>query len=204
MNFREITHELKAHIPFTIIGSAIGILTFLIIIYFNLPSSVSRRLFWSLHPLHVLLSAMATTSMYRLHSRKRNLLYAVIIGYTGAILIATLSDSIIPYIGEILLDLPNKGVHIGFIEKWWLVNPLALTGVALALLWPKTKFPHTGHVLLSTYSSLFHITMALGETIQPLTILIIAVFLFLAVWLPCCTSDVVFPLLFSDEIRHNH
>ena len=26
---------------------------------------------------------------------------------------------------------------------------------------------------------------------------VIAVFLFLAVWLPCCTSDIVFPLLFS-------
>ena len=27
----------------------------------------------------------------------------------------------------------------------------------------------------------------------------VTVFLFLAVWLPCCTSDIVFPLLFSKE-----
>jgi hypothetical protein len=26
---------------------------------------------------------------------------------------------------------------------------------------------------------------------------LIAVFLFLAVWIPCCTSDIIFPLLFS-------
>jgi len=28
----------------------------------------------------------------------------------------------------------------------------------------------------------------------------IAVFLFLAVWLPCCTSDIVFPLLFAEKM----
>ena len=27
----------------------------------------------------------------------------------------------------------------------------------------------------------------------------IAVFLFLAVWIPCCTSDIVFPLLFAPQ-----
>ena len=27
----------------------------------------------------------------------------------------------------------------------------------------------------------------------------IAVFLFLSVWLPCCTSDIVFPLLFAPN-----
>jgi hypothetical protein len=39
--------------------------------------------------------------------------------------------------------------------------------------------------------------MALGTELEFLTILLIAVFLFLAVWIPCCTSDIVFPLLFS-------
>jgi len=28
------------------------------------------------------------------------------------------------------------------------------------------------------------------------TYVLVPVFLFLAVWLPCCTSDIVFPLLF--------
>ncbi|MGM0381829.1 MAG: hypothetical protein ACQEP7_07550 [bacterium] len=204
MNFRVIIDELKEHIPFTLIGSIIGILTFLVIIYLNLPRSVSRRLFWSLHPLHVLLSALATTSMYRLHSKKNDLLFTILIGYTGAIFIATLSDSLIPYLGEYLLDLPNRGVHIGFIEKWWLVNPLAFAGVGLALVWPRTKFPHSGHVFLSTYSSLFHMAMATGEIVSFFNLVIIAIFLFLAVWVPCCASDVVFPLLFSGEVKHSH
>ncbi len=40
-----------------------------------------------------------------------------------------------------MLHLPDKGIHLGFIEKWWLVNPLALLGIAVARLRPKTKFP---------------------------------------------------------------
>jgi hypothetical protein len=61
-----------------------------------------------------------------------------------------MSDSLISYIREVLLHMPNKGVHIGFIEKWWLVNPLAITGVVIAYFLPKTKLPHAGHILLST------------------------------------------------------
>jgi hypothetical protein len=97
------------------------------------------------------------------------------------------------------LGLPHKGLHIGAIEKWWLVNPLAVAGIALASVRPRTKFPHAAHVLLSTWASLFHMTMALESDVDAVTMVLIAVFLFLAVWLPCCTSDIVFPLLFSKE-----
>jgi len=117
----------------------------------------------------------------------------------GSIGIATLSDSIIPYAGEILLDMPNREIHLGFIEKWWLVNPLAFAGVLIAYYKPVTKIPHAGHVLLSTWASLFHIFMAKGSVLSGAGYLVIVVFLFLAVWLPCCISDIVFPLLFVKE-----
>jgi len=171
------------------------------------PANVSERLFWTLHPLHVLLSALVTAGMFRLHSHGR-FWKTVLIGYVGSIGIATLSDSLIPYVGEWLLGLPNKGVHLGFIEKWWLVNPLAVLGILIAWFRPRTKFPHAGHVLLSTWASLFHIVMALGDQLSPVKILVVAAFLFLAVWVPCCTSDIVFPLLFvsgkAGEHPHHH
>ncbi len=88
------------------------------------------------------------------------------IGYIGSIGIATLSDSIIPYLGELLLKLPNKDIHIGFIEKPWLTNPAAFLGIAIAFLRPITKFPHSGHVLISTWPSLFHVIMAAGQTVN--------------------------------------
>jgi hypothetical protein len=203
--FNEIIRELKHHAPFTTLGALSGILV--MIFFRQIPSEVSNNVFYTLHPIHVVLSAFATASMYNLHKcgpfrGKCKLLVILIIGYVGSVGIATLSDSIIPYMGEILLDLPNREIHLGFIEKWWLINPLAIIGVIFAYFKPKTKFPHMGHVLLSTWASLFHIIMSLGAIVLWFQYLYIFIFLFLAVWLPCCVSDIVFPLLFAQK-THN-
>ena len=199
--FSIIGKELKAHAPFTFVGALTGIAIMVILASAEVPRSFSAAFFWGLHPLHVVLSALVTAGMYRLHSTGQ-LWATILVGYFGSIGIATLSDCIIPYVGEGLLELPNRGIHLGFISKWWLVNPLAAIGIAIAYLCPKTAFPHAGHVLLSTWASLFHMTMALGKDIGLLTLAIIPVFLFFAVWIPCCASDIVFPLLFShDAVR---
>lgn len=195
---RTIARELRIHAPFTAFGTVTGIVIVAVVVHLKVPRTTSMGLFWTFHPIHVLLSALATAGMYRLHGKGR-LLPTLLIGYFGSVGIATLSDCVIPYVGEVLLNLPNRGVHFGVFEKWWLVNPLAVAGVALAYFRPKTKFPHAGHVLLSTWASLFHMTMALGTHVDATILVLIAVFLFLAVWIPCCTSDIVFPLLFTKD-----
>jgi len=179
------------------LGALTGIIVMLI--FYKIPFRASHTIFYILHPLHVLFSALVTASMFKLHSKKGKLWVIILIGYFGSIGIATLSDCIIPYIGERLLNLPNTGIHLGFIEKWWLVNPLAFAGIAIALLKPTTKIPHSGHVLLSIWATLFHIIMALGGVLTILKSLIIFIFLFIAVWIPCCLSDIIFPLLFVKE-----
>jgi len=202
-----IGNELKHHAPFTALGAVTGIVIMLIILFGNmLPqvSQVSHTVFYILHPLHITLSAIVTTAMYKKHG-KGKIWVIILIGYFGSIGIGTLSDSVIPYLGEILLDLPNRGIHIGFIEEWQIVNPAALIGIAIGYWKPVTRLPHFGHVLLSTWASLFHIIMALGETADLVTFMVIFLFLFLAVWIPCCTSDIVFPLLFTKEqLPHQH
>ena len=188
--------ELRAHAPFTALGTLSGILIMIALIIGEAPRSLSSQLFWIFHPLHVLLSAMVTAAIFRIHGG-RGFRRTLWVGYLGSVGIATLSDCLIPFLAEWMLQMPNRGLHLGFIEKWWLVNPLALIGIAMAVRWPRTKFPHSLHVLLSTWASLFHMTMAMGVTLGFTTVAVISVFLFLAVWLPCCTSDIVFPLLFS-------
>ncbi|MBN1943310.1 MAG: hypothetical protein JW849_08455 [Phycisphaerae bacterium] len=192
---RRILHELQHHVPFTLLGTAAGVAILAGMVFGRVGADVSEKLFEVAHPLHVFLSALVTTAMYRLHGRGR-WWATILIGYVGSIGIATLSDCIIPYVGEVLLHMPHAHPHIGFIEEWYVVNPLALAGIAVAFRWPRTKFPHAGHVLISTAASLFHITMAMGTDWSVEMFLAVAVFLFLAVWLPCCTSDIVFPLLF--------
>jgi hypothetical protein len=203
--FREIIRELKHHAPFTTLGALSGI--FVMLLFRQIPSGVSHNIFYTLHPIHVILSAFATASMYKIHKcgllkGRCKVLILLVIGYVGSVGIATISDSIIPYIGEILLDMPNRELHLGFIEKWWLINPLAVIGVILAYFKPETKIPHMGHVLLSTWASLFHIIMSLGAVVLWFQYLYIFIFLFLAVWIPCCVSDIVFPLLFVKN-PHN-
>ena len=203
-----ITSELREHAPFTALGTAAGIIVIIIFTWGNVPPRASETLFYTMHPLHVVLSAIATTAMYKQYA-KAGVWMAILIGYPGSIGIATISDSIIPYVGEILLGLPHAEEHIGFIEKWWLVNPLALIGVAIGYFRPTTKFPHAGHVLLSTFASLFHVTMALGETVNWIVLPPIFLFLFFAVWGPCCLSDIIYPLMFVRKGRafpsqHSH
>ena len=92
-------------------------------------------------------------------------------------------------------------LHLGFIEEWYLVNPAALLGILIAFFWPRTRFPHAGHVLVSTWASSFHVLMNTQRELTMVILLGIFVVLFIAVWLPCCISDIVFPLLFvgSDK-----
>jgi len=196
-----LMNEMKNHAPFTIFGALSGIAIILIIIYGNfLPtiSPISENIFYILHPTHVLFSALVTTTLFIRYGNK-NILLILLVGYTGSIGIATLSDSIIPFLGESLLGLPNTGIHIGFIEEPILTNPPAFIGIFIAYFKGATKFPHAGHVLISTWASLFHIIMAIGTSVTSLQIVGIFIFLFLAVWIPCCTSDIAYPLLFPTK-----
>lgn len=193
-----ITQELREHVPFTALGAISGIIILVIMVRLSVLPHVSSTVFYVLHPLHVVLSAVVTSAMYRKYGNGK-LWATVLVGYFGSIGIATISDSIIPYLGESLFDLPNREIHLGFIEEWLIVNSAALFGIAISYLIPITKIPHYGHVLISTWASSFHIIMALGTSINWLLLLSMFMFLFLAVWLPCCLSDIVFPLLFTGK-----
>jgi len=193
-----ILRELRTHAPFTALGTLAGIALLLGLLWAQVPPSASARWFDVLHPAHVFLSALVTAAMFRRHGGKG--FWRILgIGYFGSVGIATLSDCVIPFVGEWLLDLPRRGWHFGFIERWWLVNPLALAGIAVGTWREKTRVLHSLHVWISTGASLFHIVMAMTGMPAPATLAAIAAFLFLAVWLPCCTSDIVFPLLFAPN-----
>lgn len=189
---KRIAKELKRHAPFTALGAVSGIIIMAIIVYGNVPSQVSYIAFYTLHPIHVVLSALVTTAMYARYKRCK-LWSALLIGWTGSIGIATISDAVIPYLAGGLLNVPME-FHIPFIEKWW-INLAALAGVAICYWKPVTKMPHFGHVLLSTWASLFYFT-AFGIANWIPLLPFIFLFLFLAVWIPCCTSDIAYPLLF--------
>ena len=210
---KQVVAELKAHSPFTLFGALTGIA--MMLIFRNISHQESYRLFYIFHPAHVVLSAMVTSSLFRLHEKTRGFLVVLLVGYVGSIGTATLSDSILPFFGEDILGVvvPTEAavhshtpetetgeshehkLHIGFIEEWAIVNPSALLGILIAYFLPRTKLPHAFHILISTWASAAHIMM---NTFQPITVVLMLGFLivlFIAVWLPCCFSDIVFPML---------
>ena len=200
--FKKIIHELTEHSPFTLFGAMTGII--LMMVFRKVPHNTAYVLFYMLHPVHVFLSALATTAIYCRYKPKartepfKKFWKVLIIGFLGSVGIGTLSDCLIPLWGEILLEMPHAEAHIGFIEKWWLINPLALAGILIAYFKPFTKLPHAGHVFISTWASLFHMLMAAGHQ-HMVSYFGVFIFLFLAVWIPCCLSDIIFPLLFVKD-----
>jgi hypothetical protein len=139
--------------------------------------------------------------MYRKYSSGK-LWAAILIGYSGSVGTATLSDAIIPYLGGESLRISIQ-FHLPFIEEWWLVNPAAFLGIAIGYFRPSTKLPHAAHIFLSTWASLFYFTAFSVANWLPLLPLVF-LFLFLAVWLPCCFSDIVYAHFFLGGDQHNH
>ncbi len=234
-----IGKELKEHSPFTLFGAVTGILFMLI--FRQVGVGQDSVLFSIFHPLHVLLSAMVTASLFQLHRKAKQFVVVLVIGYVGSIGVATLSDCIIPFFGEEILGVavptesavhgsheagdttaevaPNtegiipvetdahereheEGImhrlHLGFIEEWYLVNPAALLGILIAFFIPTSKVPHAMHILISTWASASHILMNTHADWTVGLVGAMLVVLFIAVWLPCCVSDIVFPMLFVN------
>ena len=194
---KRIAHELKEHAPFTALGAVTGIIIMVVVVLGNIPSHISQTAFLVAHPGHVLLSALVTTAMYARY-KKGKVWAMILIGWTGSIGIATISDAIIPYLGGTSLHIP-MGFEVPFIKHWW-INLVALAGIAIGYWKQTTKIPHFGHVLLSTWASLFYFT-AFGVADWIRLLPAVFLFLFLAVWIPCCTSDIIYPLLFVGKKR---
>ncbi|MHC4418468.1 MAG: hypothetical protein ACYSU6_07760 [Planctomycetota bacterium] len=231
---KHILVELRGHAPFTVLGALLGI--FFLVVFRSLGVIEGRTLFSVFHPSHVVISAMVTASMFRLHIGKRRIVLVVLVGYFGSVGIATLSDAIIPHIGTSILglDVPSHaelhehdggleggegtagdlqsedsgseqaerdrdGIHLGFIEEWYIVNPAALLGIFIAYFLPRTKFPHAAHVLISTWASSSYMLMNMESGLSGAAVAGMFVTLFIATWVPCCISDIVFPLLFVES-----
>ncbi len=206
---RYIFVELAHHLPFTIFGVTSGlILTGLLNFFVIITKSqdifpqACEQLFHIFHPCHIIFSAVATTAMFWKHEHK--LIQAIIVGLIGSLAICALSDYYFPMLGGFLLGVPME-VHVCIIEEPGLIFPFAILGVLGGLLVTQTfehstQYSHTAHVFVSSVASILYlIAFGFQEWIPMLGgVLVITV---ISVMIPCCTSDIIFPLFCTHKHR---
>jgi hypothetical protein len=135
---------------------------------------------------------------------EQRFLKALVIGFVGSVGICGVSDIFIPYLAGTLLG-AHMQLHICIVQHPQLILPFVLSGILTGFLAPGTLekqegviFSHSLHVLVSSMASILYL-ISFGVTDWIQRIGAVFVFMVLAVVVPCCTSDIIFPLLFVKE-----
>jgi hypothetical protein len=183
-------NEFREHLPFAILVSVLAL--GFVILGNVLGYRFGENLFEKIHFIHLFFSAAATSMIY--FHYKKNFFAGILVGISGAILLGSLSDILFPYIVVSIFRFPAL-FHLPLIEAPALVLVFSFIGSIFGQVVKKNRFPHSAHVFLSVFASLFYLvnyvvlTGIFSWTIAFLTLVF-------AVWLPCCLSDLAFPLLF--------
>jgi len=190
--FRELWH----HAPFTLSASILaGILVIILFASGLADNSTLRELFEIAHPLHVLVSAAATAAIYNKY--KKSVFNGILIGVVGAILIGTISDILLPWIAGNLFSL-HTHLHLPIVEKPLVIIGVAIIGSLFGIYAGMFRVNHSIHIFLSVFASFFYL-LAFSIELSLFAILANSLIVFLAVYIPCCVSDIVFPILFIKK-----
>ncbi len=194
MKIKEIIHELKHHLPFTAFATIIAIII-VVLFQYLLQKQISENLFEVFHPLHIVASSIVTAGIF--YKYKSKLVPALLVGITGSIIIGSLSDIILPWLGGNILSL-GTSFHLLLIEKPILILAVAIIGSLIGISTKTTEMPHFIHVFLSVFASLFYL---LAFSLNFNFVYFIGAFLIVlvSVILPCCISDILFPFFFLKE-----
>ena len=216
--WRFIVGEFAHHLPYTIVGSLIAMAG---VWWFgtqhlgtgeaDLLRQQARASFHLFHPLHICLSAIATTSLFWRH--ERHVVRAIFVGTWGTIIPCGLSDYIFPYLGGRLLG-QHMQLHMCIVDHPQLFFPFLALGIVGGF-WAEERltgshlFSHGAHVFISSAASLLYL-ISFGFTVWMTDVrFVFPAFLIivLAVWIPCCIRDIVIPassIELSAEHRHAH
>jgi len=175
----------------------------------HLPAA-SGMMFHILHPVHLLLSAMATTAMFVRYERK--LLKAIVVGAVGAVGVCGLSDIFMPYLSGHLLAAKHMHFHWCVLAHPQMVLPFVALGIVSGMISAtavsnSTVFSHSAHVMVSCAASLFYlISYGVHDWFSEDKLPYVFVIVVLCVTVPCCLGDILFPVLVAkgDEDGHPH
>ena len=200
--------ELLCHLPYAIFSVAFGLTILSFVSYFSYGDTVAIAcqradvLFHSFHFMHIVFAATGTLITFFRFSN--NILKALLLGIISPMVFCTLSDSILPYIGGLLLGV-KMHFHLCFVTELSNVLPFLFIGIVNGFVmsrhegnrqWLYAITSHATHIVVSSLASIFYL-VSHGCTDWYRFIGAIFVFLIFAVVVPCTLSDVVVPILFA-------
>lgn len=207
---KKVKIELFEHLPFTAFGVCVGLI---LVAGANIILSSSgttkthegmEGLFYIFHSLHIYLAALTSTALsFRVN---RDPIRASLISAFTTVPFCILSDAIIPYLGGHLFQMDIE-FHVSAAEQPHVIFLFLIFGIFSGLISEKkigrvSYFSHSAHVLLSSFASAFYLVgYGADNWIKSLGSIFIIVFV--AVIIPCCMSDIVFPVSFSHA-EHDH
>ena len=207
---KKVKSELFEHLPFTVFGVSLGLIL-VAVAHIILSSSGTTKthegmegLFYIFHSLHIFLAALTSTAVsFRVG---RDPIRAGLISAFTTVPFCILSDAIIPFLGGHLFGI-NIEFHISAAEQPLVVFSFLVFGIFAGLVSEKkigkvSYFSHSVHVLLSSFASMFYLVgYGVDNWVKALGPLFLITFI--AVIIPCCMSDIVFPISFTHA-EHDH
>lgn len=209
-----IWEELKHHLPFSILSVVIGLILVGILSFIAETTNTTdasahfEELFHIFHPTHILFSALATTAMF--WQKEKKFFKTIAVGIIGSVGVCSISDIFIPYLAGHLLGAEHMHLHICILEHPQMVIPFLVLGVIVGFLAPgnleKSEgvvLSHSFHIFISASASIMYL-VSFGVTDWAHKIGAILIYMVLAVVIPCCTSDIIFPLICTGKIPCKH
>lgn len=213
-----LREEIWCHVPFALLSIIIsfivaGILFFVIKIGGeSFVKNAFNELFHLTHYIHIFFASLTMTIwMYKVPSNKKILFW--ILGVINTIIFCTLSDIILPALGEFFLN--NKiNLHICFFNTHDLKMLLcfllfgSFAGYALSKgnkknLIDVTSYMHFSHILISSLSALFYIISHTSIDWINLSGYLLII-LFFSVFIPCTISDFLLPYIYSSFLNRRN
>ena len=200
MKTSRIVKELIHHLPYSAVGvaAALGLLL------------AGQKMGWKadyfeavaglhwMHGIHVFLGAVVASAIFWKYDRRVTPL--LWIGILFPTLTCTLSDMLVPYPGSKVFG----GVsvfHVAFFHEPLTVWVPAVLGAVIGATSVQfvvrlTEIMHLGHVLISALASLLYLVAFSFSFWEAHAWISFGITVF-AVWMPCCLSDIVLPLVFT-------
>lgn len=163
------------------LAAVVAVVVLLVHEVLKIPATAAETLFVLVHPLHVFLGALTVVRLLVRDGRMPGL-KAAAIGYPLSIAIVTIADSLLPFLAELLLALPSRHVHVGFVEFWWIVHPMAIAGILIGLRASRVHHHRLLVLAISALPPLYDMMMAMWKPLDALAVLTVFLFVAASVW----------------------